>query len=156
MLILVLKSLHVLGAVLFFGTGLGSAYYKYRASQSKQVSVVAWCDREVVRADWIFTVPAGATMPLTGLLLVHYYRLPLETPWVWQGLAGYVIAGFTWLPAAWLQVRMRALSEAAAREGRELPPEWWRMQRTWTLLGVPSFTVTMAVIWMMVSKQAVL
>jgi uncharacterized membrane protein len=114
MLVLILKSIHVIGAVLFFGTGLGSAYYKYRASQSKQVAVAAWCDREVVRADWIFTVPAGATMPVTGLLLVHYYKLPLETPWVWQGLAGYVIAGLTWLPAAWLQVRMRNLSEAAA------------------------------------------
>lgn len=156
MLALVLKTLHVLGAVLFLGTGAGSAYYKLRAAASKDLAVIAWCDAEVVRADWLFTVPAGVTMPVTGLWLVHLYRLPLETPWVWQGLAGYVIAGLTWLPAAYLQIRMRAVSAAALREGRPLPPEWQRMQRTWALLGLPSFAATMAVVWMMVSKQAVL
>ena len=67
MLILVLKTIHVLGAVLFLGTGLGSAYYKFRAGASKDARVVAWCDAEVVRADWIFTVPAGLIMPVSGL-----------------------------------------------------------------------------------------
>lgn len=155
MLILVLKTIHVLGAVLFLGTGAGSAYYKMRAGRSQDPRIVAWCDSEVVRADWIFTVPAGLIMPITGLWLVHLYRLPLETPWVWQGLTGYAIAGLTWLPAAYLQIRMRALSAAAVAEDRPLPARWHRMQRTWALLGLPSFTATMAVVWMMVSKQAV-
>lgn len=156
MLPLVLKTIHILGAVLFLGTGLGSAYYKLRAGLSKDVAVIAWCDREVVRADWLFTVPAGLTMPVTGLWLVDLYKLPLHTSWVWQGLAGYAVAGITWLPAAYLQVRMRALSAAALRDGTPLPPAWHGMQRTWALLGVPSFSVTLAVVWMMVSKQAVL
>jgi uncharacterized membrane protein len=155
MLFAVLKVLHVLGAVLFLGTGLGSAYYKLRAGLSKDVVVVAWIDREVVLADWLFTVPAGVTMPVTGLWLVHLYRLPLETPWVWQGIAGYVIAGLTWLPAAYLQVRMRALSERARADARALPADWFRMQRIWALLGIPSFTATMAVVWMMASKRGI-
>lgn len=156
MLILVLKTIHVLGAVLFLGTGLGSAYYKLRAGASKDPRIAAWCDAEVVRADWIFTVPAGLIMPVTGLWLVVLYRLPLQTPWVYQGLLGYAIAGITWLPAAYLQIRMRALSKRAVAEERPLPAEWYRMQRTWALLGLPSFSATMAVLWMMVSKQSVL
>ena len=42
MLPLVLKAIHILGAVLFLGTGAGSAYYKLRAGASKDVAVVAW------------------------------------------------------------------------------------------------------------------
>ena len=156
MLILVLKTIHVLGAVLFLGTGLGSAYYKFRAGASKDARVVAWCDAEVVRADWIFTVPAGLIMPVSGLWLVVIYRLPLQTPWVWQGLLGYAIAGITWLPAAYLQIRMRTLSKLAAAEERALPAEWYPMQRTWALLGLPSLTVTTAALWTMVTKQAAL
>lgn len=155
MLYLIVKTLHVLGAVLFLGTGLGSAWYKLRAARSRDVRVVAWCDAEVVFADWVFTVPAGVLVPATGLWLVWLYHLPLATPWVWQGLLGYCIAGVTWLPAAVLQIRMKRLSARAVTEQRDLPAAWYRMQRAWALLGVPSFAATLAVVWMMVSKQAI-
>lgn len=154
MLIAIVKLVHVLAAILFLGTGLGSAYYKLRAARSGSVAVVAWCDAEVVRADWWFTVPAGALVPATGLWLVELYGMTLSVPWVWQGLVGYAVAGLTWLPAAALQLRMRSASAAALRDGTELPPTWRRAQRAWALLGVPSFAATLAVVWMMVSKRA--
>ncbi len=154
MLVFILKSLHIFGVVLFLGTGAGSAWYKLRASRSNDVRVIAWCDAEVVFADWLFTVPSGVIVPSTGLLLVYFYRLPLATPWVWQGIAGYVIAGLTWLPAAFLQVKMKKLSAQARDAGTDVPDSWRRMQRTWALLGIPSFAATIAVLWMMVSKQA--
>ena len=154
MLVFFLKSLHIFGVVVFLGTGAGSAWYKLRASRSNDTRVIAWCDAEVVFADWLFTVPSAVIVPATGLLLVYFYRLPFTTPWVWQGIAGYVIAGVTWLPAAFLQVRMRRLSARARDEGTELPPRWRTMQRAWALLGIPSFSATITVLWMMVSKQA--
>lgn len=153
MLLLVLKSVHLLAVVLFLGTGLGSAWYKLRAARTRDVAVVAWCDAEVVFADWVFTVPSGVVVPATGLTLVYLYHLPFATPWVWQGILGYVIAGVTWLPAAFLQLRMRTLSAEAKASGAPLSERWHAMQRTWALLGVPSFTATMAVVWLMVSKQ---
>lgn len=156
MLYLILKSVHVLGAVLFLGTGLGSAWYKLRAARSKDVGVIAWCDAEIVFADWVFTVPSGLLMPISGLWLVQLWAVPLSTPWIWQSLAGYALAGLTWLPAAVLQIRMRGLSAKARDEGTELPPQWYAMQRIWAGLGVPSFGVTLAVVWMMVSKQGLL
>ncbi|MCC6215001.1 MAG: DUF2269 domain-containing protein [Polyangiaceae bacterium] len=154
MLIAVVKLVHVLAAVLFLGTGLGSAYYKLRAARSGQLAVIAWCDAEVVRADWVFTVPAGLLVPATGLWLVELYGMTLAVPWVWQGLLGYTVAGLTWLPAAALQLRMRAASAVALRDGAPLGPAWHRAQRIWMLLGVPSFAATLAVVWMMVSKRA--
>jgi uncharacterized membrane protein len=155
MLILTVKTLHILGVVLFLGTGLGSAWYKLRAGRSRDAAIAAWCDAEVVFADWVFTVPSGVAVPATGLWLVYLYGLPLATPWVWQGIAGYCIAGATWLPAAVLQIRMRRLSARAAADGTLLPEDWYRMQKIWTLLGLPSFGATLAVVWMMVTKMGI-
>lgn len=153
MLYAFVKVIHILGAVLFLGTGLGSAYYKLRAHRSRDVHVIAWCDSEIVLADWVFTVPSGVLMPVSGLLLVYLYRMPLATPWVWQGILGYCIAGLAWLPAAYLQIRMRRLSTRARSDGTALPPAYHRMQRAWTLLGLPSFTAAVTTLWLMVSKQ---
>ena len=119
------------------------------------MAAAAWVDAEVVFADWVFTVPAGVVLPLSGLLLAWQYGLPLTTPWVLEAILGYAAAGLTWLPAAGLQLRMRRLSAEARRAGAPLPPEWRRAQRTWALLGLPSFGVSVVVVWVMVSKSAV-
>ncbi len=151
---LLVKALHILGATLFLGTGLGSAWYKLRSWMSGDVRVIAWADREVVLADWVFTVPAGLLMPVTGLYLAHLYQLPLDTPWLVWAMGGYTAAGLTWLPAAALQLRMRRLSTEADRQGAPLPEAWRSAQRTWALLGVPSFTATVVTVYVMVTKQA--
>jgi uncharacterized membrane protein len=153
MAILVLKLLHVLGSTLFLGTGLGSAYYKMRAFASRDVRVIAWMDAEVVRADWLFTVPAGLLMPLTGFWMLHIYAIPWSRGWPAWGLLGYVVAGLTWLPAAWLQVKMKRLSAQACDLQQPLPASYAALQRAWALLGLPSFSATLFVFWVMVGKR---
>lgn len=49
---------------------------------------------------------------------------------------------------------MKRLSARTRDEKTELPRDWYRMQKAWALLGVPSFGATVAVVWMMVSKRA--
>ncbi|MSP55588.1 MAG: DUF2269 domain-containing protein [Myxococcales bacterium] len=150
---LVLKTLHVLGATLFLGTGLGSAWYKLRAWRSGDVRIIAWTDREVVLADWVFTIPSGVLMPVTGLWLAHLYGMPWTTGWLKWAIGGYACAGLFWLPAAWLQLRMRRMSTLAAATGAPLPPEWRAAHLAWMLLGVPSFLATLVTVWVMVTKQ---
>jgi len=154
MIVLAVKTLHVLAATFFFGGGLMTAYYKFRADRSGDVRVVVWCQREIVRADWIFTVPSGLTLPITGWYVAWIYDIPLMGSWVTWGITGYVLAGALWLPAAWLQLRMRKLAERALAQGTELPPEFHRANRAWIALGVPAFAVAAVTVWIMVAKQA--
>lgn len=154
MLPLVVKAIHLMAAMFFLGFGMGSVFYKVRAYQSGDVRVIAFCDREIVRADWLFTVPSGVVLPLSGLFLVHLYRMPWTTPWVLVGLGGWAVAGLSWLPAAFLQLRMRRLALEAHARGAELPAAYHRAHRVWMLLGAPSFAAAMIVLWAMVAKAA--
>lgn len=148
-----LKTLHILSMVLLFGTGLGSAYYKWMADRSGRVEHIAATNRQVVLADWIFTTPTVIFQPISGLWMVHLAGLPVTTPWIAVSLALYALAGACWLPVVALQLRMRNLSEAAVAAGAPLPAAYRRAARLWFWLGVPAFSAMVAVVALMVFKS---
>lgn len=148
-----LKTLHILSMVLLFGTGLGSAFYKWMADRSGHVAHIAVTNRHVVLADWIFTTPTVIIQPLTGLWMVYQAGLPLNTPWIVVSLGLYALAGACWLPVVWLQIRMRKLADAAAARAQALPAVYWRLARWWFWLGVPAFIAMVLVVALMVAKH---
>ncbi len=148
-----IKTLHILSMVLLFGTGLGSAFYKWMADRSGQLAHIAVTNRHVVLADWWFTTPTVIFQPLSGLWLIGQLGLPLGTPWVAISLGLYVLAGACWLPVVWLQIRMRDLAATALADGKALPPAYWRMARAWFWLGIPAFSAMVLVVALMVFKH---
>jgi uncharacterized membrane protein len=138
--------------VLLFGTGLGSAYYKWMADRTGNVAHIAATNRQVVLADWIFTTPTVIFQPISGLWMAHLAGLPVATPWIAASLALYVLAGACWLPVVGLQIRMRRLSAAALAAGEPLPESYWRTARLWFWLGVPAFSAMVLVVALMVFK----
>ena len=147
------KTLHILSMVLLFGTGLGSAYYKWMADRSGNVPHIARTNRNVVLADWIFTTPTVMLQPLTGLWMVHQLGLAWNTPWIAASLGLYALAAACWLPVVGLQIRMQRLSQAAAVRQWALAPDYWRLARWWFWLGVPAFTAMVLIVVMMVAKR---
>lgn len=150
---LTLKTLHILSMVLLFGTGLGSAFYKWMADRSGVVPHMAVTNRHVVLADWLFTTPTVIFQPLSGLWMAHIAGWPWSSGWIAASLALYALAGICWLPVVWLQIRMRDLSNAALAQGTPLPPLYGRMARWWFWLGVPAFSAMVAVVALMVFKH---
>jgi uncharacterized membrane protein len=149
---LVVKWLHVLSSTLLFGTGLGSAYYMFFASRSRDARVAAVVVRYVVIADWIFTATTVVFQPLSGFYLAHLAGIPLHARWIAWSLALYVLAGACWLPVVGLQIRMRALAARAAARAEPLPLLYWTYLRRWTALGVPAFVALVVVFWLMIAK----
>lgn len=152
MMYLSLKYLHILSMVLLFGTGLGSAFYKWMADRSGDLAHIAVMNRHVVLADWLFTTPTVIFQPLSGLWMVYLLQYPLTTPWIMWSLGLYVVAGVCWLPVVWLQIQMRRLSAQAVATQTELPILYWRYARYWFWLGVPAFIAMILIVWLMVFK----
>ncbi len=148
-----LKTLHILSMVVLFGTGLGSAYYKWMADRSGNVAHIAATNRHVVLADWIFTTPTVITQPVTGLWMAHLLGLPWSTPWIAVSLGLYAVAGACWVPVVCLQIRMQRLAETAAAQAQPLRPAYWQMARSWFWLGVPAFAAMVLVVALMVAKH---
>ncbi|MEZ5462254.1 DUF2269 family protein [Dokdonella sp.] len=149
---LLLKLVHVLSSTLLFGTGLGTAFYLWRADRGGQPIVIASVARQVVIADWCFTTPAVILQPLTGLALLHQLGIPLHASWVVASLILYVLIGLCWLPVVWIQIRIARLASLAASDQTELPARYHRLMHIWYMLGWPAFLGVLVVFWLMVFK----
>lgn len=71
-----LKFLHILGAMVLFGTGLGIAFFMWMAHRTGDAAIIAHTARTVVLADFVFTATAVVVQPLTGALLMEFTGYP--------------------------------------------------------------------------------
>ncbi|MCP5368375.1 MAG: DUF2269 domain-containing protein [Hyphomicrobiales bacterium] len=149
---LTLRVLHILGAMVLFGTGMGTAFAMWAAHLRGDVRAIAVVARNVVLADWLFTAPAVVVQPVTGALLMAQRGIAWDEPWVLAALALYVLTGACWLPVVWLQIRVRDLAVAAAETGAPLPPLYHRHMRAWFILGWPAFAAVLGILVLMVAR----
>jgi len=149
---LIVKWLHIVSSTLLFGTGIGSAFYMLFSSLSRDVRAIAVVSRHVVRADWLFTATTVVFQPLSGFYMIHLAGYPLTSAWIVWSIALYLVAGACWLPVVWLQMRMRNMAQASARDNMALPALYWRYLRIWTALGIPAFFALVIVFYLMTAK----
>jgi len=90
---LILKWVHILSATVLFGTGIGSAFFVFRANRLKDINAIAFALRQVVIADWIFTTPAGIVQLASGIWLVIIGGYRFSDLWITGALALFAFAG---------------------------------------------------------------
>lgn len=151
----VLKYLHVIGATVLLGTGAGIAFFMLLAHRTGNAATVAAVARIVVIADYLFTASAVVVQPVTGWLLMDFIGYDLREGWIVLSLVLYVVTGAFWLPVVWMQSRMRDLARAAAAAGEPLPAEYHRLFRTWFAFGFPAFAAVMGILWLMITRPAI-
>jgi uncharacterized membrane protein len=151
---LIVKWVHIVSSTFLFGTGLGSAFYMFFASRTRDPHVTAVVVKYVVIADWLFTTPTVILQPASGLWLVYKAGFPLSTPWIAWSIVLFFVAGAAWLPVVWMQLRMRDMAQQAASAGSPLPERYWRFLRRWVALGVVAFVALVIVFYLMVVKPA--
>jgi len=149
---LALKYLHVIGAAALLGTGAGIAFFMLLAHRTGEAGTVAAVARIVVIADLVFTATAVVAQPITGVLLTWSVGYSLHDGWIVLSILLYLVTGAFWLPVVWMQMRMRGLTAAAARQGQPLPPEYHRLFRLWFAFGFPAFAAVLAIFWLMIAR----
>ncbi len=148
----IVKTVHVLSATILFGTGLGTAFFFWRAHSPGNESGRLVAARVTVLADWIFTAPAVVLQPLTGAWMVADAGFRWNDLWLSATYALYAVAAFCWLPVLAIQLRMKRMPEkepAGETIDRRL---YERLFRTWFLLGWPAFGGLTIVFFLMVLK----
>jgi uncharacterized membrane protein len=150
-LIYIYKFIHVLGASVLFGTGLGIAFFMFMANRTGHAGVIAVVARFVVVADLIFTATAVVVQPLSGFALASAIGLsPLDESWILLSLLLYVLIGLCWLPVVFIQMRMRKLAHEAAVNAKPLPAAYHRLYWIWFALGWPAFAGVLCIFALMI------
>src|SRR5215217_5582590 len=149
---LLLRLIHLLGAAVLFGTGLGIAFFMWMAHRTGNAAAIVQTARVVVIADTLFTATAVIVQPLTGVALAYLIGYSLLESWIVVSIALYILVGACWLPVVWIQIRLRDLAVKATESGAALSPHYHRLFRIWFILGWPAFAGVIAIFVLMVWK----
>lgn len=149
---LTLKSLHIVGACLFVGNIIVSAFWKALADRTHSLAVVRFATRLVNVTDAVFTGVGVTLLLVTGHLLAEHYGGVLAQPWIVWSYVLFAISGVLWLvilvPLQLKQARiLRAAQDA-------IPREYARLARLWSLTGTIATIVPLPAIYLMVAKGA--
>jgi uncharacterized membrane protein len=150
-LIFIWKFVHVLGACVLLGTGLGIAFFVFVAHRTHHPGVIAVTARLAATANLIFITAAMVVLPISGWGLARAIGLwPLEESWIVLSIYLYLFVLLCWLPALFIQIRMRNLAREAAVTTKKLPAEYRRLFVLWLCLGWPALAAVVAIFALMV------
>ena len=152
MLYLLVKYLHVLGAIVILGTGTGIAFFMLMAHRSRDAAFIARTAETVVFADMLFTLSAVLLQPVSGAALMWLSSTAWTEGWLIASLVLYAVAGLFWVPVVFMQIEMRDLARKAAMHNQELSPRYFALFHRWFLFGIPGFGSVMAILWLMIAK----
>lgn len=144
---LVLKAIHVLGAVLLVGnvtvTGAWSLYlYRHWREGTVPFRPVA---RAILWTDLMFTAGGGALLSVTGVWMILRQGYPvLETPWLLKGIGALVLSTLAWLAAL--------LPDQVRLEKAEDPARIRQLFLRWSVIGWSSTALLFYGLWAMVTK----
>ena len=150
----IVKTAHILSGTVLFGTGLGTAFFFWRAHAPGNEAGRLTAVRTTVLADWVFTTPAVVLQPATGIWMIAAAGFPWNDLWLAATYALYLIAALCWLPVVAIQIRMKRMLEREA-EGEAIDRQRYaRLYRSWFRLGWPAFGGLVVVYFLMVLKPS--
>lgn len=153
---LILRTLHIIGAAVLLGTGIGIAFFTwfgYRlARRNNSIELLRGVLTLTVLADATFTTTAAVVQPVTGAALWHITINDWTHPWLWVVIALYVGVGLCWLPVVVLQIRLRDAASKAASIAA-LDTKFNHDFKRWFALGVPAFLLVIALVVVMVFRN---
>lgn len=149
---LILKFIHIIGATILAGTGIGIAFFMFMANRSKDIQTIAVTTRHVVLADWIFTTPAIFVQAITGFWLMKILDYSFTSPWFIAVATLFLLIGACWIPVVFIQYQLRSIATEQIDSGK-IGKRFRKLMRYWTMFGVFAFIGIIIIFWLMVIKE---
>ncbi len=150
---LLLKSLHILGAVVFLGNIIVTGWWKAMADRTRNPVIIAFAQRQVTPTDFVFTAGGAALVLATGLGGAALHGLDyMSIRWLSWGYGLFILSGLLWvtilIPAQITQSK-RARRFAG---GDDIPEIYWKLGRIWIVVGLLATIIPAINIYWMVFK----
>lgn len=148
-----LKSLHLLGAVMFLGNIIITGWWKFMADRTQNPIIIAFAQRQVTLTDWIFTAGGVVLVLADGLgnALLHQMNY-LHTYWLAWSLWLFVASGIIWIMILLpIQIAQERIARRFANGG-EIPVRYWQLGRLWYVFGILATLLPLMNLYWMVFK----
>lgn len=146
-----LKSLHILGSSLFLGNIIVSAFWKVLADRTGNYSVIRFATRLVNVTDAVFTGLGATLLLVTGHLLAGNYGGILSNDWILWSYVLFGVSGAIWI-AVLIPIQFRQAQMLRMSPTEEIPKEYYRLTRLWTLAGILATLFPLPAVYLMVSR----
>lgn len=147
-----LKTLHILGVVLFLGNIIITGWWKNLADRTKNAQIIAFAQRQVTLTDFIFTAGGALILLGAGMANVYLHGLSYSTKWLSHGFTIFTLSGLIW--AAVLiptQIKQANMAKIFAVSG-EIPQAYWQLCNRWNWFGLAATLLPLMNIYWMVFK----
>lgn len=149
----ILKSIHVIGVILFVGNIAITGWWKAMADRTRDPRILAFAQRQVTLTDWVFTLGGIVLLAVSGALSAIVGGFAPTTPWLQWGSALFILSGVIWVAALVpLQTKLGRMAKAFAVSGA-IPDQYWKLERLWVVFGVIATVLPLATVVVMVLKS---
>ncbi|RIX51670.1 DUF2269 family protein [Paenibacillus nanensis] len=144
---------HLVGVLLAVGNIVTAAFWKIRADQSGNPAVINAAARNVMLADYAFTIPGLVLIVVSGSIMAERAGMSLSgLNWLTLSLVLFAITGIIWGAALIpLQRRMIRISEECMAEGT-ISKSYREASRSWAICGTIATLLPIVILYLMVMK----
>jgi len=145
--------LHIVGVVLFLGNIVTAAFWKVRADLQGNPAVIHQTAKNVMLADWVFTLPGLVLIIVSGDLMAAEAGFSLPgMGWLTLSLILFAATGVIWLAILLPMQRAMIRHSAAALAAGTISEAYRRASRRWNMFGIAATVLPVVVLYLMVYK----
>lgn len=152
---LLLKTLHITGAILFLGNIIITGWWKVMADRTRNPAIVAFAQRQVTLTDFVFTAGGVVLVAIGGIGNAQLHGMDyLHINWMSKVLWLFTISGVLWVAVLIpVQIKQERMAREFAVSG-VIPEQYWVLGRIWGVAGTLATITPLAALYWMVYKPA--
>lgn len=146
--------LHLVGVVLFIGNIVTAAFWKVRADLQKNPAVIHHTVKNVMLADFVFTLPGLILIIISGIVMTVQSGIFLHGfNWLSLSLILLAVTGVVWLAILIPLQRAMIRHSAASIESGNLSEAYVRASRLWAVFGILATLLPVIILYLMIAKS---
>jgi len=149
---LLLKTVHIIGAVLFLGNIIITGWWKSMANRTGHPEIIAFAQRQVTLTDFVFTAGGATLLFAAGMTNIILYDISMNTSWIAWGLGLFTLSGVIW-GAILIPIQIKQAREAKQfTADTVISAQYWRRETLWYIFGITATILPLISMVFMVVK----
>lgn len=147
-------TLHLVGVVVFVGNIITAAFWKVRADLSKNPAVIYSTVKNVMLADYVFTLPGLVLIIVSGIVMAVQAKMPLSgLNWLTLSLILFAVTGVIWLAVLIPLQRGMIRQSAQCIESGNISKDYHQASRYWAIFGIAATLLPIVILYLMITKS---